>query len=83
MYKHTLGDKKLVFVDEIPVCEAQSEMGVEDFKKQVLDVVVDHTLYRDRELEILFYELRKRNLEILGEVTMDRVINELKLILDD
>lgn len=82
-YKFTMGESKLVFVDQIPVCEAISELGIEDFKRDVLDVIVEHTLYKDKELEVLFHELKRKNVTKLGEEKIDRVIDEIKAVLDD
>lgn len=77
-----MGDSKLLFIDSIPKCEALSDLGIEDFKKEILDVIVEHTLYRDQELDVLFFELKKKNLSVLGEEKVDRVIEEIRGVLD-
>jgi hypothetical protein len=57
----------LIFLNKIPVANSGSEMAIEDLKKEVLDIIVEYSLYRDAELDILFDEVVRKNSQIIGK----------------
>ena len=81
--KNTMNHKKLMFLDAVPICRTTSDMGIEDFKKEILDVIVDHSIYRDDQLEVLFHELKKKNLSIVGSIKLEALIEQIRNILDE
>lgn len=80
--KATMNQKKLLFIDHIPIFEGEGERAVDEFKKQILDVIIDHSLYRDDQLGVLFYELKNKNEGKIDSLLMDQLIIEIKEDLD-
>jgi len=81
--KTTLGQKKLVFVDQIPSPEGDDDASIIKYKKMILDVIVNNRLFRDQQLEVLFYELKMRNNDVLSEDKLDEVILGIKDYLEN
>lgn len=61
MLKKTMKSENLVFLNKVPIAHGDSEMAVEDLKKEVLDVIVEYSLYRDAELDVLFDSVVRKN----------------------
>ena len=73
----------LIFLNKIPVANSDSEMAVEDLKKDILDIVVEYSLYRDAELDVLFDEVIRKNQGIIGKDKVIKITDEIKMILDE
>ena len=83
MLKKTMKSDNLIFLKKIPVANSDSEMALEDLKKEVLDLIVEYSLYRDAELDILFSEVVRRNQGVIGKEKAKIVVFEVKHILDE
>ena len=78
-----MAEKKLMFLDHIPVCKGRTDAEKEEFKKDLLNLIVDHTIFKDDQLDVLFFEVKKRNEKIIGDLETEYVINEIRAILDE
>ena len=77
-----MNQKKLLFIDHIPIFQGGGGKDVDQFKKQILDVIIDHSLFRDDQLGVLFYELKNKNESRIDPMLMDQLIIEIRNDLD-
>ena len=75
MLKNTLKPDALIFLKKIPVATSASDMSYEDLKKEVLDIIVEYSLYKDAELEVLFSEVVRKNQTVLGKERAGLLVN--------
>ena len=83
MLKKTMKSENLIFLSKIPKASGDSDMAIEDLKKEVLDLIVEHSLYRDAELDLLFDEVVRKNYGILPREKVKQMVDQIKVILDD
>lgn len=83
MLKRTMKSDNLIFLNNIPRATSDSEMGIEDLKTKVLDIIVEYSLYKDSELDILFDEVERKNSSIVGKDKVRNMTLEIRNILDD
>lgn len=75
MLKKTMKSENLIFLSKIPKASGDSDMAIEDLKKEVLDLIVEHSLYRDAELDLLFDEVVRKNYGILPREKVKQMVD--------
>ena len=83
MLKNTIKPDALVFLKKIPVALSTSELSFEDLKKEVLDIIVEFSLYKDSELDVLFSEVVRKNQTILGKEKAMLLVTQIMSALDE
>ena len=83
MLKNTIKPDTLVFLKKIPVAASTSELSFEDLKKEILDIVVEFSLYKDSELDVLFSEVVRKNQAVLGKERATLLVTQIRSALDE
>jgi len=83
MLKNTIKPDTLVFLKKIPVAVSDSELSYEGLKKDVLDIIVEYSLYRDAELDVLFSEVARKNQAVIGKERAALLVTQIRSALDD
>lgn len=83
MLKNTIKPDTLVFLKKIPVAASNSELSFEDLKKDVLDIIVEFSLYKDAELDVLFSEVVRKNQAVLGKEKATLLVGQVRAALDE
>lgn len=81
--KKSMRPKELLFIEKIPVIRSTSDQDVDEFKKQIFEIIVDDCLYKDSQLNILFTEIRLKNRDTLPDAMLEDIIEEVYRVLDE